>query len=127
MQVSDVFWVSTYIFALVYTPQSGSDKTPNSVFLSATVRAQLYLGEMVVTWWPFYFWCFQKDGGSPTFVSADDVYCGNGDKLSKFHFSYLKKWWVNGVLTCKLVSSWLETYWSCLAEACPHKLGFKLA
>ena len=36
-QVTDLFWVSTYVFAVVYTPLDPSDKTPFLVFLSAPV------------------------------------------------------------------------------------------
>ena len=39
MQVSDLFWVSTHEFSLVYTPQSGQDVAPNSVFLTTSVSA----------------------------------------------------------------------------------------
>lgn len=38
MQVSDLFWVSTHVFSLVYTPQQSDQSTaPNSVFLTTSV------------------------------------------------------------------------------------------
>ncbi len=43
MVASDIFWVSTHSFAVVYTPQSKSDNTPNFVFLASSVSLLLLL------------------------------------------------------------------------------------
>ena len=37
-RVSDLYWVSTHVFAVVYTPRSPTDNTPSLVFMFTSVR-----------------------------------------------------------------------------------------
>jgi len=67
-QVSDLYWVSTYMFAAVYTPQSPTDNMPSFVFLSA------------------------PKGKSLDFVNCEDVYYGTGTSQAKFYFTFISKW-----------------------------------
>jgi nuclear pore complex protein Nup214 len=64
-QVTGVQWVSTYMFAAVYTPTAGSDHTPTFLFLST------------------------PKNGPAVWSNWGDVYYGGGRRADKYHFIYL--------------------------------------
>ena len=38
-RVSDLYWVSTHVFAVVYTPRSPTDNTPSLIFIFTSVSS----------------------------------------------------------------------------------------
>ncbi|CAI8058243.1 Nuclear pore complex protein Nup214, partial [Geodia barretti] len=66
-QVADLHWVSTFLFAVVFTPVSGSG-APSSLFLSTP-----------------------KDG-PVAWTNFEDVYYGGSNRSYHFYFTYLSPW-----------------------------------
>jgi nuclear pore complex protein Nup214 len=67
-QVTDLYWLSTFQFAVVYTPQFPANSTPSFVFLSV------------------------PKSEAPLSLNFDDIFYGTGTKQSKFYFCFISKW-----------------------------------
>lgn len=96
--VTDLHWLSSFLFAVVYTPQSPANSAPSFVFLSVPVSDCcnrpihcLQRGDYDDNTTLSFFLTTQKNE-APYTLNFDDVFYGTGTKQSKFYFSFLSKW-----------------------------------
>jgi len=123
VSVSDIFWVSTHSFVVIYSPQAPGDKIPNFVFLASSVSRHCWMGLVVLG---DLHKAYGQDEGmvkAKAFHCCEFVGVWSWFCVLKIYFHLLKVFWKNCFLSFSssflllLVEGWspqLCEWWGCV-------------